>query len=83
MPAPDIAEGFYWVRFKDGEPEVAHRFAGCWFATGYQDDLPARSVEVLSARIEPPVTDQQGRAILAHLLPKAARGAVDRSTRRV
>lgn len=81
MPSPKITEGFYWVRHTNEEripPFVAELCAGSWFVPGHEKTHDFRTMEILSERIERPVTDLQGRAILAilailaHLLPKPA-----------
>lgn len=65
MPAPQLAEGFYWVRYDD-RVFVAERFAGEWWEPGSGVELSGRRVDLMSSRLEPPT--------LLVPIPKAARG---------
>jgi hypothetical protein len=51
---PMRAEGFYWISYRGGLPEVARWLGNQWWATGEEIPLPGTDVAVLSTRLEPP-----------------------------
>ncbi len=71
MPTPRLEEGFYWVRYRDPALSaevlprvfVCERFAHTWWEPGNDTELDGRLVEAVSARLEPPAFDLEGRAV--------------------